>query len=232
MFVRSAQYYDALYASKANQWTSEKLQATIRLLHPDARSLLDVACGTGKSLADLRSGYHVEGLDLSPEMLAVAQRRCPGVRLHLADMADFSLGQRYDVITCLFSSVAYVRTLDRLERSIAAMARHLAPGGVMLVEPWFTPDTYWVNRLTANVVDEPDLKISWMYISERHDRISRLDIHYQVGTPGGIEQFVERHELGLFSDAEYRGAFSKAGMTVTYDANGVFGRGMYVGRHV
>ena len=109
------------------------------------------------------------------------------------------------------------------------MARHLEPGGLAFVEPWFTPQTYVSGTITANFVNDPDLKIAWMYVSERREALSVLDIHYLVGTPTGIEQFHEVHELGLFTHEQYLGAFEHAGMRVEYDAAGFFGRGLYIG---
>jgi ubiquinone/menaquinone biosynthesis C-methylase UbiE len=229
VFERSAAYYDALYAFKDYAGAVAKLRDTVRRYCPCARRLLDVACGTGRHLEHLRSSYEVEGLDLNPQMLEVARHRCPGIPFHRGDMAEFELPRRYDVVTCLFSSIGYVQTLERLRLAIRCMARHLEPGGVLIIEPWFTPQSYVVGRLTANFVDEPDLKIAWMYISEIEGTRSILEIHFQVGTASGIEHFVERHEIGLFSDAEYTEAFVAAGLRVTSDAEGLFGRGMYIG---
>jgi SAM-dependent methyltransferase len=121
----------------------------IRSRVPDARTLLDVACGTGRHLELLSDGYRVEGLDLDAQLLAVARERLPSVPLHSGDMRDFELGRRFDVVTCLFSSIGYVRDDDELDRAIAAMARHLSPGGLMVVEPWFTPEMWNVGQLHA-----------------------------------------------------------------------------------
>jgi hypothetical protein len=57
-----------------------------------------------------------------------------------------------------------------------------------------------------------------------------MDMHYLIGTDRGIEYFVERHELTLFTDAEYRAALAAAGLDVEHDAHGLTGRGLYLGR--
>lgn len=137
VFRKSQRFYDAIYAWKDYRAEVERLDTAIRARHPEARTLLDVACGTGKHLELLRDRYRVEGADLDPEMLEIARGRLgPGVPLHLSDMVDFDLGQRFDVVTCLFSSVAYARTPHRLGAAVEAMARHLATGGLLVIEPF------------------------------------------------------------------------------------------------
>jgi ubiquinone/menaquinone biosynthesis C-methylase UbiE len=229
MYAKSAPFYDALYRTKDYEAAVRQLRAVIDRYVPSARSLLDVACGTGKHLEHLQHHYTVEGVDISPPMLEVARRRLPGVPLHVGDMVDFDLGRTFDVVTCLFSSIGSVKTLDNLHRAVGCLTRHLAPGGVLVVEPWFSPDNYRVGPVTINVVDEPGLKIAWMYTAEVDGQTSIIDIHYLVGTPDGVEHFVERREAGLFTHDEYLGALEQADLDVDYDSQGLFGRGMYVG---
>ncbi len=50
-----------------------------------------------------------------------------------------------------------------------------------------------------------------------------------MATSEGVQHFTERHELGLFTDEEYRQASQQAEFVVSPDANGLTGRSMYIG---
>ena len=230
MFTKTADFYDALYHFKDYKAECHRISEFIRQHIPHARTLLDVACGTGKHIESLRENFEVQGLDLNRELLEIGRKRCPDVSFHEADMTTFSLPDRFDVVGCFFSSIAYVQTVENLKKAVQRMAAHLNPGGLLLIEPWITPEKYWIGKITANHVDQPELKISWMYTSEISDRTSVFDIHYLVGTPKGIQQFTENHTMGLWTDEEYRNAFKQAGLQADYDPDGFIGRGLYYGR--
>jgi SAM-dependent methyltransferase len=231
MFSRSAALYDAIYSFKDYDAEAARVHALIQERTPGAATLLDVACGTGKHLEQLRRWYEVEGLDLDAGLLDVARTRLgPGVPLHEADMTSFSLARTFDAVTCLFSAIGYVRTPERLNAAVLAMARHLKPGGLLVVEPWLAPDVWQVGRPHVLVVDEPDLKIARMNVAGREGRLAIMEFSYLVGTPEGVEHFSERHEAALFTDDEYRGAFAAASLAVEHDDAGLTGRGLYLGR--
>ena len=228
MFSRSARIYDAIYASVRDYpREAAELDRLIQERRPGARTLLDVACGTGAHLEHLE-GYGVEGLDLDPEMLAVARERLPDVPFHEGDMAAFDLGERFDTVVCMFSSIGYVRTEERLSSAIASMARHLEPGGVLVVEPWLSPDVWMDRHVGAVFVDDPELKIARMNVAQREGTVSMFEFEYLVGTPDGIERFTERHELGLFRVEQYLQAFRIAGLEAEHDQEGPMGRGLYI----
>jgi SAM-dependent methyltransferase len=231
MFNKSYLYYDKIYAQKDYQEETEKLKIFIQehLLSTGNR-LLDVACGTGQHIQYLSEHFDVEGLDLVPELLEIAKEKNPGTRFHQGDMMDFDLDQQYDVLTCLFSAIGYVKSLDNLGRAIAAMERHLVPGGLLLIEPWFTPSDWKTGTVHAMFIDEPELKIVRMNTSFKEGRLSSFDFHFLIGTPEGTEHFTELHELGLFEIEETRDAFISQGLEVIYDEEGIAGRGLYIGK--
>jgi SAM-dependent methyltransferase len=233
MFSETAQYYDTIYLAMKD-YSAEAAKLTA-FFHQYRRStgyrLLDVACGTGRHLSYLKHRFQVEGLDLDEQLLAIARQRNPDVPLHHADMTDFNLGRTFDIVTCLFSSIGYVKTLENLSRAIQCMAHHLAPGGVLLIEPWFTPEIWRPGTVHARFIDEPDLKIARIDTSFVEERLSSTDMHYLIGTPEDTEHYVERHELGLFTSDEMTHTLTTCGLAVIYDAEGLTGRGLYIGQH-
>jgi SAM-dependent methyltransferase len=231
VFTKTAQFYDKIYAFKDYPAEVEQLTAIIHThLQSGGNRLLDVACGTGHHIEHLQAHFDVEGLDINAELLDIARQHNPDVPFHQGDMIDFDLGHQFDVVTCLFSSIGYVKTLDNLRRAVACMAHHLVKGGVLVIEPWFSPDDWHTPSVHALFIDEPELKIARVNTSFQEGRLSYFDFHYLVGTLEGTEHFVERHELGLFEIEGMLAALESAGFEAIYDTEGLTGRGLFVGK--
>lgn len=231
-YQRSAELYDHLYGDKPYDAEAATIRALVEREHPGTRSLLDVGCGTGGHLVHLREWFEVEGVERSPAMLAVARSKLPGVTLHAGDMRSFALARRFDVVTCLFSAIGYVRSIEELGTAIANMAGHLTPGGVLAIEPWFTPEQWRPGMKVGGgmVVDRDDLKIARLVVSSTRGRFAVTPMHHLVATLDGVEHFVEEHELLLAEAEEIRAAFAAAGLVdVRFEANALV-RGLWIGR--
>ncbi len=214
-FTKSATVYDAIYESILDyDAETELLMDIIGERRPGAESVLEVGCGTGQFLARLRRDFgRVVGVDVSEEMVAVCRARHPECDVRLDDMRTFDLGEQFDAVLCLFASVGYVRTLHGLQQATSALARHLAPGGVLVLDGWIRPEDYVVGHRHALTAHAPGLTVS------RHSLAhagppgeSMIDMAHLVSTPEGFDYYVERHEMGLFADEDVVAAMRAAGL--------------------
>jgi SAM-dependent methyltransferase len=227
-YEHSAHLYDLMYVRRDYTTTAEEIHAIGRELLPDGRDLLDVGCGTGRHLEVLGNWYRGEGLDINPAMLEQTHARCPDIPLHENDMRTFDIDPSYDVVVCLFSAIGHVETAEAMRRSIERMAAHLRSPGLLIVEPWFTPENFWDGHLAANFQIESETKLAWMYRQYREGLMAVLDIHYLVGGEGQPEYIRERQDLGLFTPDEIKDAFGAVGMEAAYRESDVWNRGLYV----
>jgi SAM-dependent methyltransferase len=233
MYGESAHLYDTIYLNQGKDYAAEarhihELAQQYKKSH--GKGLLDVGCGTGLHAGYLSEFYQVEGVDLDEQMIAAAREKHPGIPFQAGDMRDFNVDRQFDVITCLFSAVGYMKDTAQLHQAIGNMGKHLKPGGVMFIEPWFTPETWHPGSVHTLFVDQPDLKIVRMNLSERKGNLSFFTFHFLVGTPQGVEYFNEYHELALFTQAEYLDSFRMNNLEVSYDEGGLYGRGLYIGK--
>ena len=109
--------------------------------------ILEIAAGSGRIVAPLvKAGYEVTAVDIDPAMLARAEKAFAGAdptaraRLELveADLVGLSLpgGPRYRLAILALNSILLLATRDRQLSALEAMARHLMPGGLAVVDAW------------------------------------------------------------------------------------------------
>jgi SAM-dependent methyltransferase len=231
MFNSSAEFYDLIY-STIKDYPSEARQIAglLRRLHPHCETVLDVACGTGEHVRLLAAeGFNVDGLDLEPDLLRIATQKHSS-QFFQADMSDFHLPNRYDAVLCLFSSIGYLVTLDRVTKALMCFREHLAPDGVIVVEPWFGPGGLDTTRVARNVAEADGVRVTRESRVEVEGRVSRLYFDYEISDKTGTRSTSEIHELGLFTTAEMLEQFHQAGLEVEHDPVGLTGRGLYVAR--
>lgn len=226
----TATVYDEIYRGKDYRAETGRIRRIVRENGRAAgRDLLDVACGTGGHLEYLSRWFRCTGLDSNPAMLRVARSKLPQVPFVQGRMESFRLHRTFDVLTCLFSAIGYVRSEAELRRTIHNFAAHLAPGGVAVVEPWFNVREYRAGSVHLERFGSPDRPIVRMNLSDRRGDRSILDMHHLVGTPRGVVHWVERHDLGLFTREAYLRAFRSAGLRPHFVGRGFMrNRGLYV----
>ena len=231
-----ARWYDPLYAATGKDHAAEAwaLLDVAQRLGVRPSSLLDVACGTGQHLAAFHEVIEdVVGLDHAPAMLEVARQRLPDeVPLRHGDMRRFELDRTFDLVTCLFSAIGHVRDESDLDAAVQAMARHVAPGGALLVEPWLTPERAGEDGTRSlDTVTTADGVCARVSRSERRGDVLVVQFAWAIAATDGVQTAEESHRMPLFPQDRYLAAVTGAGLEASWLEVPALGadRGLLVG---
>jgi SAM-dependent methyltransferase len=217
LFSQLARYYDAIYY-RADVYEAESELAS-RLIQKYRQNengkLLDVACGTGTHIKFFLGRYHVFGLDLADEMLDLAREQYPNVHFYNLSMIDFDVDERFGAIICLFGSIGFVQTVENLERTLHTFAKHLDPGGVLILVPWSCEEDF-TERVVSDRVKHGDVQVARMEKVERTgEGTVSITYHYLIAKGQDINYYTGHHPpIGLFSLGEYERAIRRAGLDV------------------
>ena len=100
-------------------------------------AVLELGCGTGRVASPLAAaGLEVVGVDASPAMLAVARERAGDAPFATVegDMRTLDLGRRFDAVLIPLGGLQHMETAEEVAAALATVARHLAPGGMAVVD--------------------------------------------------------------------------------------------------
>jgi SAM-dependent methyltransferase len=125
-------FYDAVMGDRSE--AAEHLSKLIREANPNARTVLELGCGTGSMLKHLQDSYRASGLDMSSRMLSIARKKIPRTKLFRQDMANFQLDDRFDVIFCVFDSINHIRHFSDWKRVFRRARQHLSPRGCFIFD--------------------------------------------------------------------------------------------------
>jgi SAM-dependent methyltransferase len=132
-----ASIYDAVMADAAMPAILDGIKRVMTRFSMDPRTIIDAGCGTGRVLAALAApGRRLIGVDRAPAMLAIARRRLGAGRalLFRQDLRALALPRRADLILCTFATINYILQDEDLDATFAGFARHLKPGGHVILD--------------------------------------------------------------------------------------------------
>jgi ubiquinone/menaquinone biosynthesis C-methylase UbiE len=133
-------------------------------LAKDARSVLDLGCGTGLLATALAEGREVWGVDPASAMLDVARKRDGGIRVTWieADARDVRLGRRFELVVMTGHAFQCLLTDDDQRALCKTIAAHLEPGGTFIFdsrEPSREEWREWLPELSRRYIEDPQLGV-------------------------------------------------------------------------
>lgn len=206
-----ASIYDQLMDDAYDEEWFRFLHATIRKHHPRCKKILDLGCGTGKIAVKMaKMGYSMTGVDLSEEMLAVAQQRLQrehlsSVRLIQQDMRELELNETFDMIYSFCDALNYLVEEEDVISTIKRVAEHLEQHGLFLFD---VHSLYKLNHVYARgpIVQE-DEELAYIWVPEVDIATGRVDhhLHFFVREEDDLyRRFYEIHQQRVYSMEQWK----------------------------
>ncbi|HKB52263.1 MAG TPA: class I SAM-dependent methyltransferase [Solirubrobacterales bacterium] len=148
--------------------TVAEVDRAITMLKPQgSERILDLACGIGRHSLELRRrGFSVVGLDISAELLEIAEREAGEQELEIefvqADLRELDRPDEFDLVLSLNDgAVGYFETEEENLRTFEVVSKALRPGGghlmqlpnVLHAEKHLPQKTWIAGEATVELID-------------------------------------------------------------------------------
>lgn len=215
-FDTISQYYDLMYViSDDYKQDVDKIKDVFQKYNKSGgNQLLDIACGTGGHTAFLQNTFDVTGIDLSRAMLEVAKRKLSHISFIEADMFDFTLPIQFDLIVNLYGSVGYAKNYEQFLQGLKCVKTHLKKGGIFILTPWKTTETFKTGLYTDNKTDGEIHYCRMKSVNISDDGKINVNMHHLIGRNNHINHYYNTMCLSLFSEHQYRSGIEHAGLTL------------------
>ena len=224
VFEKYSSYCDVLCKDKDYNAETDFIDSLIKKYGVgNIRTILDMGCGTGgHALLLVEKGYSVTGIDRSESMLSIAKEKAKKRKIPVeflkADIRNFNLNEKFDIIISMFAVMGYQTTNEDVEKALLSAYKHLKPGGLFIFDVWFGP---------AVLSQKPGDRIKIIEIDgEKIIRLTRstldimkhvVDVNFTVMKIRGdkiLEPTEETHRMRFFFPMELEFILKKTGYQV------------------
>ncbi len=204
---------------------AEHLRRLLRERRPPAGdrrpAVLELGAGGGHTLHHLRDEFDCVAVDLSEPMLANCRALNPDVPTHVGDMRTVRLGRTFDAVL-IHDAIDYMLTEDDLLATLHTAGAHLDRGGLALIAPTYTADTFVDNDVAddGTTTDDADLTyFTYVHDPDPADTTFEMILLYLIrdARTRRVEVVEDRHTCGLFPAARWLALMERAGFAAELD---------------
>ncbi|HDY87814.1 MAG TPA: class I SAM-dependent methyltransferase [bacterium] len=138
-YAKLAEIYDRVMNHVNYDEWAQYISSIFNRFGIKVKNILEIACGTG-SLALLlqRHGYNITGMDLSPDMLKVAESKFKqnGLPLHFfaADMTSIPMKKEFDAVLCMYDSINYLKDPAEFKKAVEEISKVTKYGSLFIFD--------------------------------------------------------------------------------------------------
>lgn len=215
------EYWDLLRGD-TSLWSSRPY--FLRIIKDSGEPALDVACGTGRILLDyMQEGVDIDGVDISPEMIAETQKKAKELglqpSLYVQAMQNLDIPRKYQTIIVPSSSFLHLTDIMDIREALKCFYLHLRPGGTLAMSlRVMEPDPIEVDwEIDSEVVRPSDGALVRRWFRCKYDVENRLqdtEDRYEIIVDGNIvhsESYVSAPYLTWYKASEAIEHLERAG---------------------
>lgn len=172
-----AKFYDEIYGER-----SDNIKQVLKLINkyaPNAKTVLDIACGTGIVTNGLSQKFTIEGLDLSEGQIEVAKSKYPNIPFHQANMTSFKLDKKFDVALCLFNSINHLSDFNDWKKTFTNVKKHLNQNGTFIFDVNTISKLERLSNLRGAILNEFG-NVNYRLITLTNPETNRYDWNIKV----------------------------------------------------
>ena len=182
-FQDYAYYYNAFYQDKDYKKEAKDAERLMKKWRSGkTESLLDLGCGTGRHDVEfMEMGYQVTGVDLSAQMIGIAQKNGSGIEYQVADIRDYTPKKSYDWVISLFHVMSYQNKNKDILDAFWTAAKAVRQGGIFIFDFWYGPGVL-SDKPSVRVRTAEDRDYILYRIAEPFMRVEEnvVDVNYKV----------------------------------------------------
>ena len=214
MYTEIADWFHLLTAPEEYAEEAETYRQAIHRFAPQARTLLELGSGGGNNASHLKRDFELTLVELSPAMIKLSERLNPELEHIQGDMRTVRLERQFEAVF-IHDAIMYMTSLEDLRQAIRTAALHCRLGGVVLLAPDCTRETFKPGT-DCGGHDGPQRSLrylEWEWDPDPADSTFFTDYAYLLREANGsVRTLYDRHTLGLFSQEEWLGVLREQGL--------------------
>lgn len=175
--------------------------------------LVEMGAGGGHTLSHLAGDFELLAVDIAEPMLVNCSLICPEAQTILGDMRTVDLGRMVDIVL-IHDAVDYMLSAADVQASLRTAAKHLKPGGLLIVAPTYTTESFENNQSISDEHADPQVRVAFtskVSLVKGAKNQFIMSMVFDITENGQTTRLTDEHICGLFSEAQWQQWIIEAG---------------------